>query len=80
MSGYPTNRPLTARGAPPCPFLRAGSDLLKLRVLRFCSDEDGNVRVGVFPERKEILVVYACPSRVPDRLTNARKIPHVQHL
>jgi len=30
--------------------------LLKLRVLRFRSDENGDVRVGVFPEREEILI------------------------
>jgi hypothetical protein len=35
---------------------RTGAQLLELRVLRFCSDEDGNVRVGVFPEREEILI------------------------
>ena len=29
---------------------------LQLRVLRFRSDEDGNVRVGVFPQREEILI------------------------
>jgi hypothetical protein len=29
---------------------------MELRVLRFRSDEDGNVRVGVFPEREEILI------------------------
>ena len=30
--------------------------LLQLRVLRLGSDEDGNVRVGVFPQREEILI------------------------
>jgi hypothetical protein len=30
--------------------------LLQLRVLRFRSDEDGNVRVGVLPECEEILI------------------------
>jgi hypothetical protein len=30
--------------------------LLQLRVLRFGSDEDGNVGIGVFPEREEIFV------------------------
>ena len=29
---------------------------MKLRILRFGSDEDGNVGVGVFPEREEILI------------------------
>ena len=29
---------------------------LQLRVFRFRSDEDRNVRVGVFPEREEILI------------------------
>jgi hypothetical protein len=29
---------------------------LQLRVLRICSDEDENIRVGVFPEREEILI------------------------
>ena len=30
--------------------------LFQLRVLGLRSDEDGNVRVGVFPEREEILL------------------------
>jgi hypothetical protein len=30
--------------------------LLQLRVVRFCNDEDGNVGIGVFPQRKEILI------------------------
>jgi hypothetical protein len=30
--------------------------LLQLRVLRFRSDEDRNIRVGIFPEREEILI------------------------
>src|SRR5271170_3270946 len=30
--------------------------LLQLRVLRFCSGENGDVEVGVFPEREEILI------------------------
>ena len=36
--------------------------LLQLRILllRFC--QDANVRVGVLPERKEILIVGQCPS------------------
>jgi hypothetical protein len=29
---------------------------MQLRVLRFRSDENGNVRVGVFPQRQEILI------------------------
>ena len=31
-------------------------ELFQLRVLRLRSDENGNVRVGVFPEREEILI------------------------
>ena len=30
--------------------------LLQLRVFRFRSDEDRNVRVGVFPQREEVLI------------------------
>ncbi len=30
--------------------------LFQLRVLRFRGDENGNVRVGVFPEGEEILI------------------------
>src|SRR4029077_16322970 len=30
--------------------------LMKLRVLGICSDENRNVRVGVFPKREEILI------------------------
>ena len=37
-------------------FRKAPSKLIKLRVLRFGSDEDGNVRVGVFPEGEKILI------------------------
>jgi|SRR5271169_5108370 len=32
------------------------SNLLQLRILRLCCDQDGNIRVGVFPEREEILI------------------------
>ena len=35
---------------------RSVAGLLKLRVFRFCSDEDGNVRICVFPKREEILI------------------------
>ena len=42
-------------GAPSLLF-EVASGLLKLRVLRFRSDEDGNVWVGVFPDREEILI------------------------
>jgi hypothetical protein len=31
-------------------------DLLQLRVFRLSSNEDGDVGIGVFPEREEILV------------------------
>ena len=37
-------------------YERKPPQLLQLRVLRFRSDEDGDVRVGVFPEREEILI------------------------
>ena len=30
--------------------------LMKLRVLRLRCDEDGNIRVGIFPDREEILI------------------------
>jgi hypothetical protein len=30
--------------------------LFRLCVLGFCGDEDGDVRLGVFPEREEILI------------------------
>jgi hypothetical protein len=30
--------------------------LVQFRVLRFCCNEDGNVRVGILPEREEILI------------------------
>jgi hypothetical protein len=33
--------------------------LLQFRVFRFGSDEDGNIWVGVFPERKKILICSA---------------------
>jgi hypothetical protein len=39
--------------------LNANSELIKLRVLRLGSDEDGNVWVGVFPDRQEILICGA---------------------
>jgi hypothetical protein len=29
---------------------------MKLRVLRLRRDEDGNIRVGIFPDREEILI------------------------
>ena len=29
---------------------------MQLRVLSFCGGEDGNVGIGVFPERQEILI------------------------
>jgi hypothetical protein len=37
-------------------FFREFERLFQLRVFRFRSDEDGNVGVGVFPEREEILI------------------------
>jgi hypothetical protein len=36
--------------------LQAGRILLQLRVFRLGRDEDGNVGVGVFPQREEILI------------------------
>ena len=32
------------------------AQLLQLGVFGFCGDEDGNVGVGVFPEREEVLI------------------------
>jgi hypothetical protein len=29
---------------------------MQLRVFRFCNNQDGNIRVGVFPKREEILI------------------------
>src|SRR5271156_563892 len=40
----------------PRPLLRAASELMKLRVLGLGGDEDGNVVVGIFPWRENILV------------------------
>ena len=37
-------------------FLKQFSQLFQLCVLRLRSDENRNIRVGVFPERKEILI------------------------
>ncbi len=37
-------------------FLKQFRKLFQLRVLRFGSDEDGNLRVGILPESKEILI------------------------
>ena len=48
-------RPLTARGLPE-PASPGCPELMNLRVLRLGSDEDGNVGVGVFPQREEILI------------------------
>ena len=53
---FATNRPLTARGAPPRHFFEVAFRLMKLRILRFGSDEDRNVRVCVFPEGEKIIV------------------------
>ncbi len=36
--------------------LDAAQDLMKLRVLRLRGNQDGDVRVGVFPECEEILI------------------------
>ena len=38
--------------------------LLQLRVLRLGGDEDGNIRVGVSPEREEILIGRARLGRI----------------
>ena len=38
--------------------------LLQLREFSFCSDENGDVRVGVFPEGEEILVRSASFCRI----------------
>jgi hypothetical protein len=43
------NRPLTTSS-------QLASGLLKFRVFRLGSDENRNVRVGVFPKREEILI------------------------
>jgi hypothetical protein len=37
-------------------FTNPRPKLFQLGVLRFGSDEDGDVRVGVFPERQEIVI------------------------
>ena len=37
-------------------LFEVASGLMKLRVLRFRSDEDRNVRICVFPQREEILI------------------------
>jgi hypothetical protein len=37
---------------------------VKLRVFGFRNDEDGNIRVGVFPEGEEILVSSASFCRI----------------
>jgi hypothetical protein len=33
-----------------------GCRLFQVRVFGFCSDEDGDVGVGIFPKREEILI------------------------
>ena len=38
---------------------------LQLRVLRFGFLQDGNIGIGVFPERKEIIVGGCCLASVP---------------
>jgi len=40
--------------------------LVQLGVLGFSLPEDGNVRVGVFPESKEISIAGLCFGRVSD--------------
>jgi len=37
-------------------LLWPASELLKLRVLSFGGDEDGDVGIGVLPQREEILI------------------------
>jgi hypothetical protein len=47
--------------------------LFQLGVLRFGGDEDGDVWVGVFPEREEILVSGECLGAIaPQRIGGAR--------
>jgi hypothetical protein len=50
VPGLASHRPLAAGGIP------RSTELLQLRVLRLGLLEDGNVRVGVFPEREGILI------------------------
>ena len=50
MPGLASHRPLAAGGIP------RDAELLQLRVLRPGQLGDGNVRVGVFPEREGILI------------------------
>ena len=56
MSGKATNRPLTTRRAVQVFFFLAASELMKLRILSPGLLKDGDVRVGVLPEREKILI------------------------
>jgi hypothetical protein len=42
------------------PSWRVKSGLVKLRVLCLCSLQNGDVRIGVFPEDKKLLVLFLC--------------------
>src|SRR5271156_2830611 len=55
VSDNATYRPLTAEGLPKS-SVPGPSELLQLRVLRLGFFQDGDVGVGVFPEREEIVV------------------------
>jgi hypothetical protein len=46
-------------------FSKAVTKLLQLRVLRLSLLKDGDVRIGVFPQRQKILVLGAGFGRVP---------------
>ncbi len=51
------------------------SELMELRVPRLGSNEDGNVRVGVFPQREEVLIrreLLDLASRGPKSIANCR--------
>jgi hypothetical protein len=47
--------------------------LLQLGVFGFCSDEDGDIGVGIFPEREEIVVGGASLRRVALQCIGAGK-------
>ncbi len=49
------------------------AELLQLRVLRLGFLQYGNVRVGVFPQREEILIRGACAARIARRCVCARQ-------
>ena len=49
-----TVKPFLVSLVEPVAYLK--SESLQLRVLSLSSDEDGNVGVGVFPEREEFLI------------------------